>query len=166
MLIETIITLRKDGTVKADVCGKKYVFAPDDEGRVVCEVDDEHAAQLLASGNFCLGQTEEDINGFLLTGQECYNRGDLTAAALEFENILLIDRQNFGARVWLAQVYIDLKDFDKARKLLTEASLQAPDHPRVIQLQKILGAGKPGGTKIRAADPVVREALTLIGSSG
>ena len=119
---------------------------------------------LPAFSNFCQAQTEEDINGFLLTGQECYNRGELPAAALEFENILLIDRQNFAARVWLAQVYIDLKDFEKARKLLSEASLQAPDHPRVIQLQKILGASKPAVTKNRAADPVVREALTLIGS--
>ena len=61
MLIETIITLRKDGTVKADVCGKKYVFAPDDEGRVVCEVDDEHAAQFLASGNFFPAELDEDV---------------------------------------------------------------------------------------------------------
>ncbi len=118
----------------------------------------------LLGGGCLLGQTDEDIDGFLQAGQECYNRGELTSAALEFENILLIDRQNFSARVWLAQVYVDMKDLEKARKLLAEAALQAPDHPRVIQLQKIIGSGKTQEKPVRTADPVVREALTLIGS--
>lgn len=111
-----------------------------------------------------IAQTDEDISLFLQAGQECYNKGELANAALEFENILLIDRQNFAARIWLTQVYLDMKDIDKARNLLTEASLQAPDHPKVIQLQKMIGELKKPVTIIRATDPVVREALTLIGS--
>ncbi len=110
-----------------------------------------------------LTQTDEDIAIFLKAGQECYDKGELANAALEFENVLLIDRQNFSAQVWLAQVYIDLKNVDKARRVLTEASLQAPDHPRVVQLQKMLGEiKKPAATQM--VDPVVREALTRIAS--
>ncbi|MDD3148484.1 MAG: tetratricopeptide repeat protein [Candidatus Riflebacteria bacterium] len=111
-----------------------------------------------------VAQTDEDISLFLKAGQECYDKGELDNAALEFENILLIDRRNFAAQVWLAQVYLDKKDLEKARRLLIEASLQAPDHPRVIQLQKMLGEIKKPATIIKAADPVVRETLTLIGS--
>lgn len=109
-------------------------------------------------------QADDDVELFLQAGQECYNKGELANAALEFENILLIDRQNFSARVWLAQVYLDMKNFDKARRLLIEASLQAPDHPRVIQLQKMLGEVKKPAETVKIVDPVVREALTLIGS--
>ena len=60
-------------------------------------------------------QADDDVELFLQAGQECYNKGELANAALEFENILLIDRKNFSARVWLAQVYLDMKNFDKAR---------------------------------------------------
>ena len=109
-------------------------------------------------------QTQEDISGFMQQGQDCYKRGDLTGAALEFENVLLIDRQNFEARAWLAQVYIDLKALDKARKILREAALQAPDHPRVIQLQKMLGEITTPVSLLNI-DPVKTEAMALIGSS-
>ncbi len=120
---------------------------------------------ILGSGLFVArAQSDDDINLFLQAGQECYNKGELANAALEFENILLIDPQNFAARVWLAQVYVDMKDIDKARRVLAEASLQAPDHPRVIQLQKILGGIKKPSTRVKSVDPVVNEALTLIGS--
>ncbi|PKL47933.1 MAG: hypothetical protein CVV42_11615 [Candidatus Riflebacteria bacterium HGW-Riflebacteria-2] len=108
-------------------------------------------------------QTQEDISGFLQQGQDCYNRGDLTGAALEFENILMIDRQNFAARVWLAQVYIDLKALDKARHVLREAALQAPDHPRIVQLQKMLGEIKTPVSLLNI-DPVKTEAIALLGS--
>ncbi|OGK10637.1 MAG: hypothetical protein A2W80_01740 [Candidatus Riflebacteria bacterium GWC2_50_8] len=108
-------------------------------------------------------QTQEDIGGFLQQGQDCYQRGDLTGAALEFENVLMIDRQNFAARVWLTQVYIDLKALEKARKILREAALQAPDHPRVIELQKMLGGIKTPVSMLNV-DPVKTEALSLIGS--
>lgn len=108
-------------------------------------------------------QTEDDISGFLMQGQKCYNQGDLNGAALEFENVLMIDRQNFAARVWLAQVYIDMKALDKARRILREATLQAPDHPRVIQLQKLLGEIK-APISLLNIDPVKTEMLTLLGS--
>ncbi|HAE40616.1 MAG TPA: hypothetical protein DCG57_18580 [Candidatus Riflebacteria bacterium] len=108
-------------------------------------------------------QTHEDISGFLQQGQDCYKRGDLTGAALEFENVLMLDRQNFAARVWLTQVYIDLKALEKARKILREASLQAPDHPRVIELQKMLGGIKTPVSMLNI-DPVKTETLSLIGS--
>ncbi len=98
----------------------------------------------LMLSNVCLNaQTDDDVEGFLKAGKACYRRGKLNEAALEFENVLIIDRSNFQARIWLAQIYIDKKDYTNARKLLIEASLQAPDHPRVKELQKLLGdAGK------------------------
>lgn len=109
------------------------------------------------------GQTEEDIQEFLKMGQEFYTKNDLMGAAIEFENVLMIDRKNFSARVWLAQVYADLKDIEKARNCLREAASQAPDHPRVVQLQKLLGEiKKPVNLKFN--DPVINEAMTLIGS--
>ncbi|GAB4278108.1 MAG: hypothetical protein Kow0029_21230 [Candidatus Rifleibacteriota bacterium] len=108
-------------------------------------------------------QTDDDIQEFLDAGQKCYEKGDLTGAALEFENVLMIDKQNFSARVWLAQIYADLKDIDKARGFLRQAASQAPDHPRVVQLQRMLGAaGK--SVNVRRTDPVVNEVMTLIGS--
>ena len=62
MLIETLIRLRTDGTVKADVGDVKYVFKPMDDGRVVCEVEDEnHIAYLLANGNFFPAELDEDV---------------------------------------------------------------------------------------------------------
>lgn len=112
--------------------------------------------------NPILGQTEEDIQGFLKTGQECYAKNDLMGATIEFENVLLIDRQNFSARVWLAQIYADLKDLEKARRFLREAASQAPDHPRVVQLQKLLGEIKKP-VKLKVNDPVSHEAMTLLG---
>ncbi len=118
---------------------------------------------LLAIGNFSIfAQTDEDIEGFIAAGQQSYNKGDLMGAALEFENVLMIDSHNFSARTWLAQVYADLKDLEKARKFLREAAAQAPDHPRVVQLQKLLGEiEKP--VKIETNDPVVHETITLLG---
>lgn len=109
-------------------------------------------------------QTDDDISSFIQLGQECYQRGDLTGAALEFENVLLIDRQNFSARVWMAQVYVDLKDLDKARNILREAAFQAPDHPRVIQLQKLLGEIKKP-VSVASVDPMAKETLARIGSA-
>ena len=73
--------------------------------------------------------TDDDIYDFLKAGKECYSKGLLNEAALEFENVLIIDKTNFQARIWLAQVYIDKKDIVNARKLLTEASMQAPGNP-------------------------------------
>jgi len=87
-------------------------------------------------------QTPGDIAEFLSAGQKCYAKGDLDAAAIEFENVLLIDKNNFSAQVWLAQVYADLKNIKEARRLLRRAAAQAPDHPRVERLQKLLGTLK------------------------
>jgi tetratricopeptide (TPR) repeat protein len=116
----------------------------------------------LAVSSLALAQTEEDIQGFLATGQINYNKGDLLAAALEFENVIMIDPQNFSAKVWLAQVYADLKDKKKALRFLRQAASQAPDHPRVIRLQKLLGEISQSGNA-STQDPASREALLLLG---
>ncbi len=120
---------------------------------------------ILGFGIFSMAnaQTDEDIAGFLKYGQKCYNSGDLSGAAIEFENILLIDRKNFEAQIWLAQVYADMKEIDKAKKVLREASIQAPDHPKVIQLTQILGGEGDVKNKVQS-DLVLYEALTLLGS--
>lgn len=107
-------------------------------------------------------QTPEDIVQFMQAGQKAYNQGDLAAAALEFENVLIIDQANFSAKVWLVQVFADLKDFNKARQLLREASLQAPDHPRVVQLHRLLGETTERQVRIEK-DPVTNELLSSIG---
>ena len=118
----------------------------------------------LLSPNIIFAQTDDDIEGFLKAGKACYRRGMLKEAALEFENVLIIDRTNFQARIWLAQIYIDKKDYTNARKLLIEASLQAPDHPRVKELQKLLGdAGKT--VKPDLVDPVIAETIAGIASA-
>lgn len=117
----------------------------------------------LSDSSIVKAQTDDDIAGFIKMGQESYEKGDLPGAVLEFENILLIDRRNFSARVWLAQIFIDMKDLEKARKLLREAALQAPDHPKVVQLQKLLGEIKEP-VSVKTIDPVVKETMTLIGS--
>lgn len=119
---------------------------------------------LMSESSVVKAQAEDDISAFIQQGQECYQRGDLKGAALEFENVLLIDRQNFSARVWMAQVYVDLKDLEKARKMLREAALQAPDHPRVVQLQKLLGEIKKP-VSVASIDPMAKEALSLVGST-
>lgn len=110
----------------------------------------------------CHAQTPEDIAQFMQAGQKAYNQGDLTAAALEFENVLIIDQANFSAKVWLVQVYADLKDFTKARQLLREASLQAPDHPRIVQLHQLLGETRQRPVPIEK-DPLTDEVLSTIG---
>lgn len=109
-------------------------------------------------------QTPGDIAEFLNAGQKCYTRGDLEAAAIEFENVLLIDKNNFSAQVWLAQVYADLKNIKEARRLLRLAAAQAPDHPRVEKLQKLLGTLK-GKKPQTSKDPVIEETFNLLGKS-
>lgn len=111
-----------------------------------------------------LAQTDDDIEGFLESGKNCYKKGLLNEAALEFENVLIIDKTNFLARLWLAQIYIDKKDTVNARKLLTEASIQAPDHPRVKELQKLLGESDRY-VKQDLIDPVIAETIGGIAST-
>ena len=119
---------------------------------------------LFSSSAVLNAQTDDDIEGFLKAGKARYRRGMLNEAALEFENVLIIDKSNFQARIWLAQIYIDKKDYTNARKLLIEASLQAPDHPRVKELQKLLGdAGKT--VKQDLVDPIIAETIAGIASA-
>ena len=119
---------------------------------------------VLSANSLLLAHTDEDVEDFLKAGRACYKKGLLKEAALEFENVLIIDKSNFQARIWLAQIYIDRRDFVNARKLLTEASLQAPDHPRVKDLQKLLGEA---GTNVKQelVDPVIAETIAGIASA-
>ena len=95
------------------------------------------AGALVLSG-ICYAQTPTDSDYFLRAGIDCYNKGQLDEAVIEFENVLLLDKTSFEAKVWLAQAYIDLKHLEKAGEVLYEASLQAPDHPKIEQLRNIL----------------------------
>lgn len=53
MKLQTEIKPRRDGTVTVDGAhGKKYTFAADESGDLVCDVDDETAANLLTGGLF------------------------------------------------------------------------------------------------------------------
>lgn len=115
----------------------------------------------------CIGgyaYTSEDINDFLKTGKACYKLGKLDEAALEFENVLIIDKTNFDAKIWLTQIYIDKKDVTHARKILTEASLQNPTHSKVKELQKLLGLSTED-IKPDLVDPVIAETISEIAST-
>lgn len=53
MKIETTIKPRKDGKVNAEIDGTTYVFAADESGALVCDVEDEgNIGILLANENF------------------------------------------------------------------------------------------------------------------
>ncbi|MDD3000649.1 MAG: tetratricopeptide repeat protein [Candidatus Riflebacteria bacterium] len=106
------------------------------------------AGAFVLSG-ICYAQTPSDSDYFLKSGIDCYNKGMLDDAAIEFENVLLLNKMSFEAKVWLAQTYIDLKQLDKAGEILYEAALQAPDHPKVVQLREILGKN---AAEIKAAE--------------
>ena len=56
--IETMIPARRDGTVQVEIGGQEYVFALDEDGRLVAEVGDEHADELLVNDNFLLLEEE------------------------------------------------------------------------------------------------------------
>lgn len=106
----------------------------------------------------------EDIQDFLKAGQASYAKGRLDEAALEFENVLMIDKSNFLAKVFLAQIYIDRRDATNAKRLLSEACLQAPGHPKVQELQKLLGMNLEC-KKPDLVDPVIAETLGCIAST-
>ncbi len=110
-----------------------------------------------------LCQEAEDIAEFLNKGQECYNKHDLQGAAIEFENVLMLDSRNFEAKVWLAQIYTDMKLLHKARNLLEQIRKVAPEHARVKALSKLIG-DEPAKITKREPDLVVHEALTILGS--
>lgn len=60
MKIEANIKPRRDGTVKAAFGPVEYVFAADEDGRLVAEVGvDEHIADLLNTGNFIPADDED-----------------------------------------------------------------------------------------------------------
>lgn len=61
MKLEANIKPRRDGTIKATFGAVEYVFAADEEGRLIADVGvDEHIAELLNSGNF-IPADEEDF---------------------------------------------------------------------------------------------------------
>ncbi len=121
-------------------------------------------ALLTSVNTSILAHTDEDINGFLKAGKYCYQKGMLDEAALEFENVLIMDKTNLQAKLWLTQIYIDKKDLKHARKLLSEASLEAPDNNRVKELQKLLGISYKD-VKPDLVDPVIAETINGIASA-
>lgn len=110
-----------------------------------------------------MGAEPDDIREFLLKGQACHQQRDLAGAALEFENVLLLDPSNFEASIWLAQIYADQKNMFKARQMLEQAKHLMPTHARVIALEKLFGTGKSRVTT-KESDLVMHETLTLLGS--
>ncbi len=109
-------------------------------------------------------QDPSDVIEFMAAGKKAYEKGDLAGAAVEFENVLLLDPRHFDAKVWLVQIYIDRKQADKARKLLAELQRQAPGHARVAALARLVGPEGDLPPAHKESDLVVYETLTLIGS--
>lgn len=61
MKIETTIKPRRNGTVNVVIDGMTYLFAEDEQGRLVADVDNEkHLSHLLGLGDF-LPADEEDF---------------------------------------------------------------------------------------------------------
>lgn len=61
MKLEANIAPRRDGTVKAEFNKTTYIFAEDEQGRLVADIGiDEHIAELLNTGNF-IPADEEDF---------------------------------------------------------------------------------------------------------
>lgn len=110
-------------------------------------------------------QTPTDADLFVQEGIACYNKGMLDDARIEFENALVLDKNSFEARLWLAQIYTDLKLIPQASALLREAASQAPDHPKVIQLSALLDMAPMERRKNQVTDPVVNEVLDDLTSS-
>lgn len=80
MKLETTIAPRRDGKVTVEHGGNRYVFAQDEQGRLVADVEDEAAiAHILSLDNF-MPADEEDFeiasqiaNG---TGQDVEDEAD------------------------------------------------------------------------------------------
>ncbi|MFZ2957298.1 MAG: tetratricopeptide repeat protein [Candidatus Ozemobacteraceae bacterium] len=86
-------------------------------------------------------QEGDEAADFLKRGIDLYKSRDVQNAVVEFENVLLIDSTNIDAQIWLVRIYADLKQIKKAHDLLTILKKQAPDHPRVQELETLFGAG-------------------------
>lgn len=87
---------------------------------------------------FVFSQTVDDIKDFLNSGIKLYKNGKLDEALIEFENVLLLDPNNFEAQLWLAQIYIDKKQLSRARILLEKLSKHKPNHPKVNALISLI----------------------------
>lgn len=136
----------------------------------VCCHSRTHSSIIILICFFCIAlshslifaQTQEDITSFLSTGQKLYQNGKLAGAQIEFENVLIIDAKNFEAKIWLAQVFADLKNMEKAKELILEAAKQAPDHPKVVQIMKLIGASQP---LPNLDDTIKQESMILLGGN-
>jgi len=96
MKIETTIKPRRNGTVNVVIDGVTYLFAEDDQGRLVADVEsEEHLSYLLGLGDF-LPADEDDFEvaqGLIDSqdddeegdddGDEAIGEGDLSALPLE-----------------------------------------------------------------------------------
>jgi tetratricopeptide (TPR) repeat protein len=108
------------------------------------------------------GYEVSDVQEFLKAGKACFEKNDFSGAALEFENVLLIDPRNLGAKIWLGRTYFELKNRRKAIELFELARTQDPEDPEVLELGRTLGEG-PAKVSHRETDLVMHETLTLLG---
>lgn len=62
MRVETIVQPRRDGTVCLTTpTGATYRFAPDEDGRLIAEVDAEHVGWMLALGDFFPADDDDSV---------------------------------------------------------------------------------------------------------
>jgi len=121
---------------------------------------------LFLVGSFIIplfAQESEDIAEFFTRGKECYEKRDLQNAAVELENVLLLDPGHLDAKILLIKVYGDLKEIKKAQDLLKAALAQDPDNAELKSLEKLFGGEKPK-VKKKEGDLVLHETLTLLGN--
>ncbi|MBF0499985.1 MAG: tetratricopeptide repeat protein [Candidatus Riflebacteria bacterium] len=89
----------------------------------------------------CYAQESDEATEFLKRGADLYKSLDLKNAVIEFENVLLIEPSNIDAQAWLVRIYADLKQVKRAQDLLATLKKQAPDHPKVKELEALFGDG-------------------------
>lgn len=110
-----------------------------------------------------LAQEVEDILDFFNKGKELYSKQKWREAALEFENVLMLDSKHLDAKIFLVKIYGNLKETKKAQDLLKGLQSQAPSNAEVKELVKLFGSQKPR-VPTKESDLVLHETLTLLGA--
>ena len=104
------------------------------------------------------GNTVKAIEEHVAIAEELTRKGHLAEAVQVLENGLKIDAKNSRLRLELARVHFTQKSFDKAAKVLEEATRQAPGDAEMLAR---LGEAYLGAKRIEEAEGVYRRLLEI-----
>jgi tetratricopeptide (TPR) repeat protein len=134
--------------------GQPEVALPFWQRVAVLEPDDGRARYFIALSEAQLSWGEAAANAFF-AGQEAYERGDLGAAAQQFENAALINPNYLEALVWAARTNQELGNTSQAIAYWREVLALQPDDERaryflrVAERELAYGGSEPGGLLAR-----------------